>query len=81
MTSSNPRVLNQTESTEQPPTPSWNGFGSGAKLTIERYLQDLHDAETPSSPVTHKYHTGRLPNGKVGDNKPRLLLMGQRRYA
>lgn len=49
------------------------------KLTLMRYLQDLQDAETPSSPTTPKYHTGRLPNSKAGDGKPRLLLMGQRR--
>ncbi|EON62331.1 hypothetical protein W97_01552 [Coniosporium apollinis CBS 100218] len=58
------------------------GFGRfkpAAKLTLMRYLQDLQDAEIPTSPVPPKYHTGRLPNGKPGDGKPRLLLMGQRR--
>ncbi|KAF2104062.1 hypothetical protein NA57DRAFT_29663 [Rhizodiscina lignyota] len=54
-------------------------FQPGARLTLERYFQDLQDADTPSSPLVPRYHTGRLPNGKIGDNKPRLLLMGQRR--
>lgn len=55
------------------------GYKPAAKLTLMRYLQDLQDAENPSSPLTPKYHTGRLPNNKAGDGKPRLLLMGQRR--
>jgi Ras-related GTP-binding protein C/D len=46
-----------------------------------RYLQDLPDAEVPhTDPVPPRFHTGRLPNSKAGDGKPRLLLMGQRRY-
>ena len=52
----------------------------GAKVTLMRYLQDLNEAETPASPITPKFHTGRLPNSKAADGKPRLLLMGQRRY-
>ncbi|KAF2183773.1 hypothetical protein K469DRAFT_581837 [Zopfia rhizophila CBS 207.26] len=51
----------------------------GAQLTLMRYLQDLPDADVPPSPVPPRYHTGRLPNSKAGDGKPRLLLMGQRR--
>ena len=52
----------------------------GAQLTMMRYLQDLPDAEVPQSdPVPPRFHTGRLPNSKAGDGKPRLLLMGQRR--
>lgn len=64
-------------------------FGAGAerlpqskKLTLIRFMQDLHDAEIPSSPEPPRFHTGRLPNSKTGDGgdgKPRLLLMGQRR--
>jgi Ras-related GTP-binding protein C/D len=46
-----------------------------------RYLQDLPDADIPPNEVQPRYHTGRLPNSKAGDGKPRLLLMGQRRYA
>jgi Ras-related GTP-binding protein C/D len=50
-----------------------------AKLTLMKYLQDLPDADTPPTDVPPRYHTGRLPNSKAGDGKPRLLLMGQRR--
>lgn len=54
----------------------------GAQLTLMRYLQDLPDAEVPhTDPEPPRFHTGRLPNSKAGDGKPRLLLMGQRRYA
>jgi hypothetical protein len=45
-----------------------------------KYLQDLPDADIPTSDMPPRYHTGRLPNSKAGDGKPRLLLMGQRRY-
>jgi len=45
-----------------------------------KYLQDLPDADIPVSDMTPRYHTGRVPNSKAGDGKPRLLLMGQRRY-
>ena len=48
-------------------------------LTLIRYFQDLPDADIPPNPVQPRYHTGRLPNSKAGDGKPRLLLMGQRR--
>lgn len=58
---------------------AFDRFKPAAKLTLMRYLQDLQNAEIPPSPVTPRYHTGRLPNSKVGDGKPRLLLMGQRR--
>jgi Ras-related GTP-binding protein C/D len=52
----------------------------GAQLTLMRYLQDLPDAESvPPSDLQPRYHTGRVPNSKAGDGKPRLLLMGQRR--
>ncbi|KAF2756811.1 ras-related GTP-binding protein-like protein C [Pseudovirgaria hyperparasitica] len=44
-----------------------------------RYLQDLPDADVPQSPEQPRYHTGKLPNSKAGDGKPRLMLMGQRR--
>ena len=55
-------------------------FPSAAQLMLTRYLSDLQDADTPANPIQPKWHTGRLPNSKVGDGKPRLLLMGQRRY-
>lgn len=50
-----------------------------AQLTMERFLQDLPNAEEPPQEFPPQYHTGRLPNSKAGDGKPRLLLMGQRR--
>ncbi|KAI8932818.1 hypothetical protein NX059_010304 [Plenodomus lindquistii] len=51
-----------------------------AQLTMDRFLQDLPNAEQPpSSDYPPQYHTGRVPNSKAGDGKPRLLLMGQRR--
>ncbi|KAF2423490.1 ras-related GTP-binding protein-like protein C [Tothia fuscella] len=37
----------------------------------------LDDADTPSP--APRFHTGKLPNSKTQDGKPRLLLMGQRR--
>ncbi|KAK8210499.1 ras-related GTP-binding protein-like protein C [Phyllosticta capitalensis] len=58
---------------------AFDRFKPAAKLTLMRYLQDLQNADIPPSPVTPRYHTGRLPNSKAGDGKPRLLLMGQRR--
>ncbi|KAF2461813.1 Gtr1/RagA G protein conserved region-domain-containing protein [Lineolata rhizophorae] len=54
-------------------------FKPAAQLTLLRYLQDLQDAEVPPSPVQPRFHTGRMPNSKDGDDKPRLLLMGQKR--
>jgi Ras-related GTP-binding protein C/D len=50
-----------------------------AQLTMDRFLQDLPDAEQPPQEFPPQYHTGRMPNSKAGDGKPRLLLMGQRR--
>jgi hypothetical protein len=50
-----------------------------AQLTMERFLQDLPNAEQPPQEFPPQYHTGRMPNSKAGDGKPRLLLMGQRR--
>ncbi|KZF24020.1 hypothetical protein L228DRAFT_209610 [Xylona heveae TC161] len=55
------------------------GYHNAASLTLERYLQDLPIAEVPTSPLRPQFHTGRLPNSKLSDGKPRLLLMGQRR--
>ena len=50
-----------------------------AQLTMDRFLQDLPNAEQPPLDFPPQYHTGRVPNSKAGDGKPRLLLMGQRR--
>jgi Ras-related GTP-binding protein C/D len=50
-----------------------------AQLTMARFLQDLPNAEEPPVDFAPQYHTGRVPNSKAGDGKPRLLLMGQRR--
>lgn len=50
-----------------------------AQLTMDRFLQDLSNAEQPPVDFAPQYHTGRVPNSKAGDGKPRLLLMGQRR--
>ncbi len=50
-----------------------------AQLTMDRFLQDLPNAEQPPNDYPPQYHTGRIPNSKAGDGKPRLLLMGQRR--
>jgi Ras-related GTP-binding protein C/D len=54
-------------------------LGPGAQLTMDRFLQDLPNAEQPPQEFPPQYHTGRMPNSKAGDGKPRLLLMGQRR--
>ena len=51
-----------------------------AQLTMDRFLQDLPNAEQPHVDFPPQYHTGRVPNSKAGDGKPRLLLMGQRRW-
>jgi Ras-related GTP-binding protein C/D len=66
---------------EEPSSADPSRLKPGAQLTLMRYLQDLPDAEVPhTDPVPPRFHTGRLPNSKAGDGKPRLLLMGQRRY-
>ncbi|KAF2395985.1 hypothetical protein EJ06DRAFT_252692 [Trichodelitschia bisporula] len=62
---------------EAPPDAPLSRFRHGKRLTLERYLQDLPFADRPPSP--QRYHTGKIPNTKTGDGKPRLLLMGQRR--
>ena len=49
------------------------------ELTLMRYLQELQDADIPPGPSQPQFHTGRLPNSRTKDGKPRLLLMGQRR--
>ena len=53
-------------------------FRTDAELSLQRIIQDQANAE-PNTDVRPQYHTGRLPNRKLGDNKPRLLLMGQKR--
>ncbi|QDS77837.1 hypothetical protein FKW77_006299 [Venturia effusa] len=54
-------------------------FKPDRRATLMRFFQNLDYAETPPDPTTPKYHTGKLPNSKSGDGKPRLLLMGQKR--
>jgi Ras-related GTP-binding protein C/D len=65
--------------TEEERNGSLSRFKPSQRLTLMRFLQDLPNAETPASPMAPKYHTGKVPNSKAGDGKPRLLLMGQRR--
>lgn len=60
--------------------PGMSRFNTPSKLTLLRYLQDLNEAEVPHTLLPPKYHTGKLPNSKAQDGRPRLLLMGQRRY-
>jgi len=46
------------------------------------YIQEQPEADFPDlSPeaAAQRYHTGRLPNGGKGRNRPKLMLMGQRR--
>lgn len=45
------------------------------------YIQDQPDADFPdlSAEAAQQFHTGRLPNGGKGRNRPKLMLMGQRR--
>lgn len=48
------------------------------------YIQDQTSADFPdmSAEVSNsQFHTGRLPNGAKSRNRPKLMLMGQRRYA
>jgi len=66
-------------SMEEEEQESLSKINPGARLTLERFLQDLPNADTPANPIPPKYHTGKIPNSKTGDGKPRLLLMGQRR--
>lgn len=54
-------------------------FKPDRRATLMRFFQNLDYAETPPDPTPPKYHTGKLPNSKSGDGKPRLLLMGQKR--
>lgn len=48
------------------------------------YIQDQTSADFPdmSAEISNsQFHTGRLPNGAKSRNRPKLMLMGQRRYA
>lgn len=55
------------------------------RLSRERlmsYIQEQPEADFPDlSPeaAAQRYHTGRVPNGGKGRNRPKLMLMGQRR--
>jgi Ras-related GTP-binding protein C/D len=65
---------------DNPDTPSsLANVEAQAQSTLLSYLQDLDDADKPAPPAAPKFHTGKLPNSKAADGKPRLLLMGQRR--
>ena len=60
------------------------GAGQRVKTPAEKSLQRVLQTEagaTPAPETRPQYHTGRMPNSKLGDNKPRLLLMGQKRWA
>lgn len=76
------RRLSEESSDERP------GAGQRVKTPAEKSLQRIlqNDPGAPAMPATPaapenrpQYHTGRMPNSKLGDNKPRLLLMGQKR--
>jgi Ras-related GTP-binding protein C/D len=65
---------------DAPHTPSsLSNVEAQAQSTLLSYLQDLPGADKPVPPAAPKFHTGKLPNSKAADGKPRLLLMGQRR--
>jgi Ras-related GTP-binding protein C/D len=51
-----------------------------AQQTLIRYLQDLPNADAPTDGGPLPLHSGILPNSKSASDKPRLLLMGQRRH-
>lgn len=70
------RRLSEESSDEHP------GAGQRVKTPAEVSLQRIlqNDGGAPAAPEPRpQYHTGRMPNSKLGDNKPRLLLMGQKR--
>ncbi len=70
------RRLSEESSDERP------GAGQRVKTPAEKSLQRILQNEpgAPAAPENRpQYHTGRMPNSKLGDNKPRLLLMGQKR--
>jgi Ras-related GTP-binding protein C/D len=50
-----------------------------AQQTLMRYLQDLPRADAPDEGGPLPLHSGRMPNSRSATDKPRLLLMGQRR--
>lgn len=55
------------------------------RLSHERlmsYIQEQSEADFPElshEAAAERYHTGRVPNGGKGRNRPKLMLMGQRR--
>ncbi|MCJ1361983.1 hypothetical protein MMC16_001084 [Acarospora aff. strigata] len=55
------------------------GLGRRYRTPAENALQRVLQTQPSAPPVPPQYHTGRMPNSKLGDNKPRLLLMGQKR--
>jgi hypothetical protein len=52
-----------------------SNVGYQAKTTLMRYLQDLPYADKPSTQTTNNPVSSKSSNGK-----PKLVLMGQRRY-
>lgn len=51
-----------------------------SSMAVSEVIPDQPNGElAPSSPARPKFNTGRLPNTKASEGKPRLLLMGQRR--
>jgi len=70
------RRLSEESSDERP------GAGQRVKTPAEKSLQRILQNEPGAAAAPEnrpQYHTGRMPNSKLGDNKPRLLLMGQKR--
>ena len=81
MTKSSMPYISQSHSLEMAQDDSKSAAGDFLQdeLTLMRYLQELQDADIPPGPSQPQFHTGRLPNSRTKDGKPRLLLMGQRR--
>lgn len=56
------------------------------RLSHERllsYIQEQSDADFPDVSLEgdfQRYHTGKLINGGKGRTRPKLMLMGQRRF-
>jgi Ras-related GTP-binding protein C/D len=73
------RATGEDEAEQARVSASSSLLNPSAQLTIDRFLQDLPNAEQPPVEFPPQYHTGRVPNSNAGDGKPRLLLMGQRR--
>lgn len=73
-----PRAVRRRLSEESSEGRSGRRRSTHAEIALQRILHDQPNAN-PATESRLQYHTGRLPNSKLGDNKPRLLLMGQKR--